>query len=259
MTEKLDGSRYWHERARAGYGQLGWVTAPGPLQKLVGIANLRGWEIVLDAGTGSQAVLDTLAPYITTGRIYGFDISKSMLDERQGPLPKRATVLEGDIYDIPFPDNFADLITARMVYHNLNDIAAATLECQRVLRPGGRLIVCEYVVPEIIEAREHETAVFDIKERGRNLWSGSELASMIACTWNQNGDYSRAELDFAVLRGYSVTDWMSHSGLPQHQQDEILDLYLNASEKVTKAMQIKPTGEGDVLVDRPFAFITTIK
>lgn len=256
----LSESSYWEQRANAGYSRLGWVNAIEPLNKMVELAGLQGNEIVVDAGTGSQAILDALAPHLKTGRIFGFDISAGMLQRKEGVLPSNAALFLGDIYHLPLVSNSVDLITSRMVYHNLNNTAKALEEAKRVLVPGGKLIVCEYVTPEDTLAWEHEKVVFDIKEKGRNLWTGNQLLREIAAQWEEGRvSNGRVSLDFAFLKGYSVKDWMSKSSLPEDKQQQVVDIYLKATPEVVKAMNINYTDDGDALVDRHFAYVVARK
>ena len=256
----LDTAKGWQGRAKAEYERLGWVYAEAPLNKMVELANLRGDEQVIDAATGSGAILDALAPHLDKGgHIIGFDISRDMLSRRKKPLPPNASLRVADIYDTGFPDQSADLVTARQVYHNLADISGATQEIARILRTRrGKLIVSEYVTinPAV---QEFEFPIFEKKEPGRHLWTGQQLAETIAGIWLPQFPYSEVKLDFAVLENYSVGDWMSRSGLPIDTQSAIIECYRNAPAGVKKVMNMHMTPEGDVLVDRPFAFVTAKK
>lgn len=259
-ARELEQGKYWHTRAQAGYKQLGWVNASEPLQKMVELAALKGDEIVVDAGTGSHAILKALAPHlIKGGRVYGFDVSAEMMDPMIRSQYPNAHLFQGDVYALPLRDNSVDLMTARMVYHNLSDVALALREAKRVLRPGGRLIVCEYVTPENQAAWQHERNVFDIKERGRNLWTGSQLETLIKSVWDREYHNGHVRAEFATLAQYSVRDWMSKSGLPSETQQNIVDLYLNAPEAVSGPMRITYTEDNDALVDRPFTFVVATR
>lgn len=254
--EQLVSTQYWDQRAQGGYNQLGWVQASGPLEKITELADLKGHETVVDIGTGSQAVLDALAARLTTGKIFGFDISADMMRRSSGCLPANATLLVADTYKTPFQSESVDLCTARMVYHNLMDIKSAVLESWRMLRPGGKLIVVEYVAADE-DVWPFERRVFDIKEKGRNLWTGDRLRQEIADVWPSGS--SVVGLDYSMIRQYSVKDWMGKSGLPRVTQEAVLQCYLEASRDLVEKMGITYTNDGDALVDRPFANVVATK
>jgi SAM-dependent methyltransferase len=262
FESELTTPNYWDERADGGYHNLGWVKAGEPLKKMVELAQLKGDEVVVDAATGGQAVKNALAPGLNRGGvIFGFDISEGMLMHSDGSILNRQSLLVSDVCNMPFAEESVDLVTARMVYHNLSpsQIGTALKESSRVLKPGGRLIVCEYVTPESAEAWKHERKVFDIKEPDRNLWTGRQFGQQLHRTWKKGLGSKDTVLDFAVLTQYSVRDWMENSGLPQDKQQQVLDLYRVASAEATHAFNMTFTRDGDTLVDRPFAYFVAQK
>jgi ubiquinone/menaquinone biosynthesis C-methylase UbiE len=243
-------SRMWDYRSKE-YDRLGWVNAPGPLDKMVEMANLKGHETVIDIGTGSQAILHTLEPAIKTGKLIGFDISAAMLGKNR---PNSNVLLVADANTQPFPNDFADLMTARMVLHHLSNPLVPIKEAYRVLKPGGKLIVGEYVATDP-EVYSFERKVFDIKEPGRHLWTGDQLVELVANAWSSN----KIDLGYGLINQYSVRDWMEKSGLPTKTQKAVLDEYINAPKGIIKKMNINYTEDSDALVDRPFAFVVAIK
>lgn len=258
MVEHLDSAAAWERRAKAGYEQLPWVSSPILLGKMVELAGLSGNETVIDAATGSGAVFDALAPRVPQGRIIGFDISRDMLSRRTTPLPSHGELVVASIYKTPFSDRMADVITARQVFHNLNNISGAVTELGRVLAPGGRLIVNEYV-PVTPEIQAFEREVFDKKEAGRHLFSGEGLAEVVAETFLDQYKDGVVLLDYAVLPQDSVRGWMKNSGLPPTTQQEIVGMYIDESGGILQPLRPTVTPDGDVLVDRPFAFIVAQK
>jgi ubiquinone/menaquinone biosynthesis C-methylase UbiE len=248
----------WTSRAAGGqaggYDQLGWVNAPGPLDALVRMANLQGNETVVDIGTGSQTVLKSIAPHVPNGHLIGFDISPEML--HCGTPNPQNRLFVADTLRIPLANNSADLVTARMVFHHLPNIPETLMEVHRILKPSGRFLIGEYVAVDP-EVQYFEKQVFNIKEAGRHLWTGPQMAELITQSWDHG--QSKAKLDYGVMPKYSVKDWMGKSGLPETTQQAILNLYLNAPSTIVKKMNIQITPENDALVDRPFAFVTITK
>jgi len=59
------------------------------------------------------------------------------------PVPKVAA----DALRLPFADNSFDAVTVSFGLRNFNDTEAALREMARVVRPGGRLVVCEVSTP----------------------------------------------------------------------------------------------------------------
>lgn len=242
----------WQQRAAGGYEQLGWVTASAALEKVIAVANLQGHEVAVDVGTGSQAVLSIISSQLHEGgKAYGFDISHEML--LRGP--RRVPLFVADAHHIPLPSQSTDLLTARMVYHHLEDIEAAIHESHRLLKPGGKLIVGEYVAVDD-EVWQFERRVFDIKESGRHLWTGEELSRLVQHHWPANCPVS---VGYGTIPQYSVKDWMGKSGLPQDTQDAVCRCYLDAPESITRKMNISLTNDNDALVDRLFAFVLALK
>ncbi|MDN5738046.1 MAG: ubiquinone/menaquinone biosynthesis methyltransferase, partial [Brevibacterium aurantiacum] len=52
-----------------------------------------------------------------------------------------------DAMDLPFSDASFDVVTISFGIRNVNDVDTALAEMLRVLKPGGRLIICEFSTP----------------------------------------------------------------------------------------------------------------
>ena len=101
---------------------------------------------VLDAGIGSGAMAIAFAS--RCGHpvdISGIDLSSGMLLQAGRNLQELnlpARLLQGDITDLPFPDNAFDVVLVAHVLEHMAVPEAALAELCRVLRPGGALIAC---------------------------------------------------------------------------------------------------------------------
>lgn len=107
-------------------------------------------DVLLDAGTGTGAVLRALATRPVHPRTaIGTDASARMLD-RVPPLPEGWRVQSADLRDLPVEDRSVDVAIASYVLHVLEPgVRQAVLaELRRVLRPGARLITVTVNVPE---------------------------------------------------------------------------------------------------------------
>ncbi|MCD4718628.1 MAG: class I SAM-dependent methyltransferase [Desulfobacula sp.] len=99
----------------------------------------------IDLGSGPAALSIALA-HITDLHLHALDLSKHSYAiaknniEEQG-LGDRITPVHGDIVDMPFDDDFADLIVSRGSIFFWEDLNATFNEIFRVLKPGGKTYI----------------------------------------------------------------------------------------------------------------------
>ncbi|MFC7220302.1 demethylmenaquinone methyltransferase [Streptomyces polyrhachis] len=104
----------------------------------------RPGEKVLDlaAGTATSSL-----PFAAAGAyVVPCDFSLGMLAEgkkRHPQLPLTA----GDATRLPFADGVFDAVTISFGLRNVQDTDAALREMLRVVRPGGRIVICEFSHP----------------------------------------------------------------------------------------------------------------
>ncbi len=102
------------------------------------------------AGTGEPAI--SIARRAPNGRVVLADLSAEMLAvaERrageQGITNVETSLCSAD--ELPFDDAAFDSVSVRFGYMFLPDLAAATAEFARVLRPGGRLCSAVWIDPD---------------------------------------------------------------------------------------------------------------
>jgi demethylmenaquinone methyltransferase/2-methoxy-6-polyprenyl-1,4-benzoquinol methylase len=107
------------------------------------VAALPGDRVLdLAAGTGTSS-----EPFAADGAtVVPSDISLGMLSvgkRRRPDLP----FVAGDATALPFADGAFDAVTISFGLRNVVDTAGALREMLRVVRPGGRLVVCEFSTP----------------------------------------------------------------------------------------------------------------
>jgi SAM-dependent methyltransferase len=118
---------------------------------MIGRLGIAGDQQHLDiaAGTGEPGL--TVARLAPRGHVVLTDLAAEMLDiatrraNAQGITNFEATVCSAD--DLPFGDAVFDSISVRFGYMFFPDVAKATAEFARALRPGGRLCSSVWVKP----------------------------------------------------------------------------------------------------------------
>lgn len=97
---------------------------------------------VLDVAAGTA--VSTVALARSGAWCVAADFSLGMLRRGGGRhVPKVAA----DALRLPFADGAFDAVTVSFGLRNMSDTVAALAELRRVVRPGGRLVVCEFSTP----------------------------------------------------------------------------------------------------------------
>jgi len=109
--------------------------------------NLKAGGSALDVACGSGKLTAELARIAgPRGRVVGLDFSPQMLEVAQRDHPG-IEFLEGDALKLPFDDAEFDASTVAFGLRNLSDPIAGLREMLRVVKPGGRSVVLEFVRP----------------------------------------------------------------------------------------------------------------
>jgi demethylmenaquinone methyltransferase/2-methoxy-6-polyprenyl-1,4-benzoquinol methylase len=83
--------------------------------------------------------------------VLGLDFSWEMV--RRAPAPA-AAYLVGDALRLPLREASVDVVTIAFGLRNLPEPGQGLLEFRRVLRPGGRLVICEFSQPVVPVLRD---------------------------------------------------------------------------------------------------------
>lgn len=141
-------SEYWSNGAD-GYNKFIWNSIqPGTLNRRwkeilregIGDEKVR----ILDVGTGPGIIAILLAEMGHS--VTGLDLSSEMLKKARENARRLGLSVEfkqGDAEDIPFEDEFFDVVINRHVLWTMPEPDAALEEWKRVLRPGGRLVIVD--------------------------------------------------------------------------------------------------------------------
>jgi ubiquinone/menaquinone biosynthesis C-methylase UbiE len=102
-------------------------------------------ERYLDAGCGQGFLLGA----VWACQKFGIEISREAI--RMANLHFNAEFCQGCIEELPYPENYFDVVTAIGVIRHLLDYLSATKEIHRVLRTGGIYILASYLKTPVTE------------------------------------------------------------------------------------------------------------
>ncbi|GAA3646156.1 class I SAM-dependent methyltransferase [Lentzea roselyniae] len=100
---------------------------------------------VLEVAVGTGL---NLPHYPANVRLTGLDLSPAMLDiarTRAAELGREIELCEGDAQALPFPDASFDTVVCTLGLCGVPDERGAITEMQRVLKPGGKLLLLDHV------------------------------------------------------------------------------------------------------------------
>ena len=112
------------------------------------ISGVRAGERVLDVAGGSGDLSRQFARRVgEDGQVWLTDINKAMLRVGRDRLIDEGAsmpVAQCDAERLPFPSNYFNCVSIAFGLRNVTHKDAALREMQRVLKPGGRLLVLEF-------------------------------------------------------------------------------------------------------------------
>jgi demethylmenaquinone methyltransferase/2-methoxy-6-polyprenyl-1,4-benzoquinol methylase len=114
----------------------------------VQVANLREGSQVLDIAGGTGDLALAFSKKVgKTGRVVHTDINEAMLRTGRDRLLDAGVVLPTLVCDaekLPFPSNHFDVVSVAFGLRNMTHKDVALTEMNRVLKPGGKLLVLEF-------------------------------------------------------------------------------------------------------------------
>ncbi|RKD97614.1 class I SAM-dependent methyltransferase [Halopiger aswanensis] len=151
-TVKARVQQYWNDRAESYDGDShhavqdeaqrdAWLSV---LQEWTGDGTETPPRRVLDVGCGTGVISLLLAEI--GHDVTGVDLSTDMLERARAKAGERdlsVAFRAEDAESIADPENAYDLVTARHLIWTLPNPTAALREWQRVVRPGGRIVLIE--------------------------------------------------------------------------------------------------------------------
>lgn len=235
----------WEKRSEK-YDHLAWVNNDELLEHLAAQVEVTPETHLLDVGTGTGKVLIYLKLKKGDAHYYGADSSAAMM--RKIDPAYEFVLTEADVTNLAaYSDGLFDYVTARMVFHHVDDVHRAMREIRRKLKDGGRLIVCEGNPPSY-DSYSFYKEMFFYKEI-RNVFMESDLINLFAA-----GGYRNITTRTVILGDMSLNNWIDNSGLPRRNIDIIKRMHYECSETVQRDYNMKFLGD-DITMDWKFSIV----
>lgn len=113
-------------------------------------AELKPGDAVLDLCCGTGDLSFELAQRVPDGYVVGCDFSEPMLDLAREKAANRGVSVRfewADALNLPYDEGCFDAVAVGFGVRNLSDLDRGLAEMNRVLAPGGRLVILEITQP----------------------------------------------------------------------------------------------------------------
>ena len=209
------------------------------LKRLAELAGELDHPQALDLGCGAGHAAFALAQ--AGARVTAYDLSVEMLgvvgteavrrglnglDTRQGPAER-----------LPFADLSFDIVATRYSAHHWADVPAALGEAERVLKPGGVLVVIDVAAPEsplldtLLQTVEILRDPSHVRDYRLSEWTAMLLAAGFETPVS---DAWRVPLEFRT--------WVERMRTPDLRVRAIRDVFERAAAEGSDHFQVQPDG-----------------
>jgi ubiquinone/menaquinone biosynthesis C-methylase UbiE len=112
----------------------------------VEMLDLKQTDRVLDIGFGGGVTIERMLKTIDTGKIYGVDFSREMVDKAKQKFKlaiesDKVSIEFADVRALPFEENTFDKVCTVNTIYFWDEPLASLQEIKRVMKDGGRLVV----------------------------------------------------------------------------------------------------------------------
>ncbi len=207
------------------------------LELMVEWAEPRPSDLVLDVATGAGFTAFAFAE--RARRVVATDLTANMLSQARRLASERGfTNLLFNLAEaeaLPFHDGVFDIATCRLAPHHFGSIRRFLAEMHRVLRSGGKLVLCDSSSPE-------DSEVFAWQQETERTRDPSHVQNYSPTEWRR----MTVEAGFHVERmntdhrsHLAFTDWVRTSGNDPATVNLLRERFLSAPPAVRNTFQIR--------------------
>jgi len=161
-------------------------------------------QAILDVGCGTGRLLRAAADVFPEARLEGVDAAAEMVRVAQANTPAgaRITFRLAGAEALPFGDGSFDLVFSTMTFHHWADQRAGIGEVARVLAPGGRWLLADFIASGVMKYVRRVFRLRRFPDR-RDLWPMVAAAGLEVETERTVRGVGR-QVPILVIRGASA-------------------------------------------------------
>lgn len=236
---------HFSKRARLYNASARWVRDSGLISKIKRAAGPLRNAALLDLAVGTGAIAGAFKG--KAGLVVGVDICAAMSAKAAGSVD---LLVYSRAEKMPFADGSFDVCTCRQGLQFM-DLDKTLAEVRRVLRPGGRAVLCHLTS----YGGDDDGSSFLIQKlrnpARRNFFSPGDLGRMA-------GRFFSRVTTLEHITRESVGNWIANGAISSAAQDKILGVYRTAPAGFRKTHKVVFKG-GDVLDSMRMEIITAIR
>ena len=236
----------WSDRSET-YNKIDWVNRGDTISAMMELVNGMNPIATLDVGTGTGKIISAIHKTFPRAKCYGIDISYEMMNKIENK--EDFDLREASAEDLScFEDNTFDLVTARMVFHHIADLDKACKEIYRVLKPGGKIVVCEGTPPDRKSVAFYEE-MFRYKE-DRKTFLMDDLSNLL-----YRNEFYEISVKAVYSANMSLNNWINNAGVPFRNKEIIRRMHFECERHIKNAYNMR-ISEDDIIMDWKFAVVS---
>lgn len=224
------------------------------LERLLELAQPHPDWRVLDIATGGGHTALKFAPLVS--QVVAVDLTPKMLRAARGFIHSQTVqnvhFAAADAENLPFAANTFNLLTCPIAAHHFPDCFHFAQECARVLKPGGRLIVEDQLVPDDPRAARYIDAFERLRDPSHfRVYADYEWRGMFL-----DAGLSVEQVESLSKTNISLVDWARQQGCTPDVIDYLQVMLAQAPPAVRDWLQPHCAGTPDATFTHRYIIIT---